>query len=65
MATDTTIETESLSVTNPTKKRGNGKVDKKAKVDAQAEAAIHRTLRLVATATSLGTMFDEKEKQER
>ncbi len=56
MGTDTTIETEPLSVTNPTKEKGKEKVDKKAKGAAQAEAGTDRILRPVATATFLGTM---------
>jgi hypothetical protein len=53
-AIETTTEIEHSSATNPTKEKG--KADKKAKDEAQVEAATDRTLKPVATATSQDTM---------
>jgi hypothetical protein len=53
-AIETTTEIEHSPATNPTKEKG--KADKKAKDEAQVEAATDRTLKPVATATSQDTM---------
>jgi hypothetical protein len=74
MATDTIIETEPLSATNPIKEREKGKADKKARDAAQAEVGIDPPLRPVRSYCSIPghnardcrrRQNDEKEKQEK